>query len=314
MLNSNSSHGHLVSVSTYPASLQPSVNNVNSNQTLPLNFNSMHPNTTPVITNLNGGGGGGAPLGSSLPPPPTRTLHGPRSPAPSAAVAAAMNLHSHSRSPSPAPRSRPTSMVNSGSRNGSIDLSSEGVGIGIGAGMEGNVIPVPLGSAGSRRMEMVYPPSQKSPLSSDSSEEISITGGGAVTVLPPHISEKAAGKRKMVDENALMNGSANVNDGGTYGYGYGGAGGGGGQYQDGWRSGMLPDTPDANTNGFGNDVGGGGRGGDDLFYEPKYMVDEVDETLGPDRWKRKTTYVYDAAAERTKDRIREGLLLCSAKG
>ena len=163
-------------------------------------------------------------------------------------------------------------------------------------------------------MEMVYPPSQKSPLSSDSSEEISITGGGAVTVLPPHISEKAAGKRKMVDEGALMNGSANVNDGGAYGYGYGGAGGGGGQYQDGWRSGMLPDTPDANTNGFGNDVGGGGRGGDDLFYEPKYMVDEVDETLGPDRWKRKTTYVYDAAAERTKDRIREGLLLCSAKG
>lgn len=32
-----------------------------------------------------------------------------------------------------------------------------------------------------------------------------------------------------------------------------------------------------------------------------------DETFYPERWKVKVHYVYDAAAERTKERIREGM-------
>lgn len=123
----------------------------------------------------------------------------------------------------------------------------------------GPVDVAPLISAGSKRKELVYPPSQKSPLSSESSEQESIGQ-------PIPMSEKAAGKRKAAD-GGLPN-STMLN-----GYGQG--------QQDGWRSGMLPENRDLDNVGVETPNYDSRFG----YLDDNYNAGgDMDEALGPDRW------------------------------
>lgn len=121
---------------------------------------------------------------------------------------------------------------------------------------------------------------------------------------PLGMSEKAAGKQRMVVDPPLPTSDVYLgfpddrSDGGRSGIDEGGGGGGGGS-----PHGRFLQPPENDTaNEYYNDEPGGeaGGGGSDGI--------NINSARPPLRWRMEPRYVYDAAAERTRERIRRGMV------
>ncbi|KAL5479090.1 hypothetical protein ACEPAI_2378 [Sanghuangporus weigelae] len=198
-----------------------------------------------------------------LAPAPNRPLHGPRSPPPSGAAAAAAAVAAavagagvHSRTSSPINASRPNSIVHS--RAASVDTS-------LGSSIDASTTAV----AANPKIERET--SDQTVLRS--ATVVQNDPGRPESTELPTLSEKAAGKRRMAEED-LRAGSLGTPNGDAH------------AHLEDLHSEFRSSEPDVNNTDLDNDP-------------------DNDSDRDRDRWKPKIHYAYDAAAERTKERMLE---------